>query len=131
MDARAQALVGFFAQDGMTLDFSLASLKLVDDLLREARQWTDRQKEMAVVQCGAYLGEVLRRRSPVMLTWIEPPAEFRDALNVACLSSPKGLVLNPLVKPLKFLLATTDEDSLAFFARAAQDLLSREATAIG
>lgn len=65
------------------------------------------------------------------LTWVEPPEQFRDALNVACLRSPKGLVLNPLLKPLKFLLATTDQDSLAFLARSAQDLLSREATSLG
>ena len=78
-----------------------------------------------------FRSEVVRRRSPVTLKWVEPPSQFRDALNVACLGSPKGLVLNPLVKPLKFLLATTDEDSLVFFARAAHDLLSREATSVG
>lgn len=131
MDATAQTLVGFFAHEGTTLDFSLASLSRVDALLRDARQWTDNQKAMATRQCGAYLGEVVRRRSPVALTWVEPPEEFRNPLNVACLRSPKGLVLNPLVKPVKFLLASTDEDSLMFFARAAHEALSREATAVG
>jgi hypothetical protein len=49
----------------------------------------------------------------------------------ACLKSPKGLVFNPLVKPLKFLQATTDEDSLEHFARTARQLLGREAMSFG
>lgn len=131
LEAAAATLVGFFAQEGTTLDFSIASLSHVDNLLRVARSWTDRQKAMAVQQTGAYLGEVVRRTSPVKVAWVEPPPELSSTVNRACLKSPKGLVFNPLVKPLKFLQATTDEDSLEHFARTARQLLGREAMSFG
>lgn len=130
LEAAAATLVGFFAQEGTTLDFSNASLSHVDNLLRGARSWTDRQKAMAVQQTGAYLGRSFAT-SPVKVAWIEPPPELLSTLNRACLKSPKGLVFNPLVKPLKFLQATTDEDSLEHFARAARQLLGREAMSFG
>ena len=131
LEADAQSLVGFLATEGTTLDFSIASLAHVDAFLRTARAWTDRQKWLAVIQTGAYLGEVVRRTSPVAVAWVEPPPELRTKVNRACLRSPKGLVFNPLVKPIKFLQDATDADALEHFARSARQLLGREAMSVG
>jgi len=121
MQKAAEAFATFEHPTATALDYSPASLKAVDELLLEARDGMGKQQLELYASCaGAYLGEVVRRRSPVKLEWVTSPAG-------PALMSPKGLQLNVLGKPFK-LIENGATDSLAWFAQVAQDQLSRELT---
>ena len=77
---------------------------------------------------GAYLAEVIMRRSPVKLRWVESKlvnAAWRDADNPYVLATPKNLVFAVLGKAKK------RDGSLVELADKIQDLCSREATSGG
>jgi hypothetical protein len=100
------------------LDFSKQSLASVDALLKGA----DVDLKRAA---GAYLAEVIIRRSPVKLRWVEAKrvnAAWNDPDNPYVLATPKNLVFAVVGKPLK------DSESLVTFADKVIDLCSREAT---
>jgi hypothetical protein len=103
------------------LDFSKASLGQLDALLKSA----DPELKRAA---GAYLAEVIIRRAPVKLRWVEAKrvnAGWNDPDNPYLLATPKNLVFAVVGKPLK------DGESLVGFAEKVQELCSREATSGG
>jgi hypothetical protein len=116
------------------LDFTKASLPLLDAALlkvREANLPPESRGEL-VTAAGAYLAEVIRRRSPVKLRWV--PASVipgaADPANPFLLATPKNLVFAVLGKP-RALLVNGVSDSLTPFADKVNELCSREATAVG
>lgn len=103
------------------LDFSRLSLAAVDAVVKDGSVELKRA-------AGAYLAEVIRRRSPVKLRWVEAKrvnAAWNDADNPYLLATPRNLVFAVLGKPFK------DSESLGPFADKVQELCSREATASG
>ena len=104
------------------LDFSRPSLAALDARLA---QNTDKDFARAA---GAYLAEVIIRRSPVKLRWVESKrvnAAWKDADNPFVLATPKNLVFAVIGKALK------RDGSLAELADKVQELCSREATSGG
>ena len=101
------------------LDFSKESLSALEGALT-------RKPDLDFARAaGAYLAEVIIRRSPVPLRWVESKrvnAAWKDADNPYVLCTPKNLVFAVLGKPKK------KDGSLRDFADKIQDLCSREAT---
>jgi hypothetical protein len=105
------------------LDFSKESLSALEGAL--GRKAGDLDFARAA---GAYLAEVIIRRAPVKLRWVEAKrvnAGWRDADNPWLLCTPKNLVFAVLGKPKKH------DGSLRELADKVQELCSREATASG
>jgi|ERR1700733_1840393 hypothetical protein len=115
--------------DSARLDFSVASLAVVDDHLEKMRLTDLRGKDRIkyVLRCGAYVGEVIRRHSsaPSALHWlnyddaaaINPQlTRFGKVLSTIAVlwDGNKGLWL-PLGKVVKY-LENGREDSVKFFA---------------
>lgn len=104
------------------LDFSKESLSALDGALQRK---TDADFVRAA---GAYLAEVIIRRSPVKLRWVESRrvnAAWSDADNPFVLATPKNLVFAVLGKAAK------RDGSLKELADKVQELCSREATSGG
>lgn len=120
----------FGVADG-ALDFSKQSIVVLEAALlklRNASMPSGRLRDVAI-GAGAYLAEVIRRRSPVALRWV--PASVLpgspDPDNPFLLATPKNLVVAVLSKP-KRLLQNGITDGLVHFAEVVNDLFSREAT---
>lgn len=104
------------------LDFSKESLSALDGALQRK---TDPDFVRAA---GAYLAEVIIRRAPVKLRWVESKrvnAAWSDADNPFVLATPKNLVFAVLGKAAK------RDGSLKELADKVQELCSREATSAG
>jgi hypothetical protein len=114
------------------LDYSLASLKIVDKYL--AYLHTNRTEEMgrewvkAVLWGGAYVGEVIRRNTPQKYDWVDFDVFIREYPGTtqllgeekqlgfcALLSSGGGDFIMPINKMLRF-IHDGPEDSVYFFA---------------
>jgi len=113
------------------LDYSVESLKLVDEYLkflfdnrpqRMGRDWVN-----TILWGGAYVGEVIRRNAPRQYDWVdfdgwisEHPEQVQllgstKALEVCAFLTPgQGAFTLPLNKVLKF-IANGPEDSVRFY----------------
>jgi hypothetical protein len=103
-------------------DFSPESLNAVQAALDG-----DRDLARAV---GAYLAEVVMRRSPVKLRWVSGsvlPGNAAGPENPFVLATPKNVVFAVLGKPQRLMSGET----LKAFADKIQDVCSREATSVG
>ncbi|MBL8953546.1 MAG: hypothetical protein JNK82_22410 [Myxococcaceae bacterium] len=103
------------------LDFSKESLATLEERLKEGH---DADFARAA---GAYLAEVVMRRAPVKLRWVEAKrvyAAWNDTDNPWLLATPKNLVFAVLGKPLK------RDTTLVDFADKVQHLCSREASSV-
>ena len=58
--------------DSKNLDFSIESLKLVDKYLEKIRKksLSENDVKKIILRCGTYLGEVIRKRTPKIISWI-------------------------------------------------------------
>jgi hypothetical protein len=115
--------------DSNRLDFSVASLAVVDDHLEKMRGEELRGKARIkyVLRCGAYVGEVIRQKSPSPQEWHW--LNYDDAVQIDSKLARQGKVLEtivalwdgnkglcfPLAKVVKF-LENGREDSVKFFA---------------
>jgi len=116
---QVRRIAGELARLDDKLDFSKESLGHLEEKLKEN---ADADFARAA---GAYLAEVIMRRSPVKLRWVEAKrvyAAWNDADNPWVLATPKNLVFAVLGKPLKH------DTTLVDFAEKVQHLCSREAT---
>lgn len=114
------------------LDFSKQSLVHLDAYLVKlrAKDPGPEAKKVIGMGAGAYLAEVLRRRSPVKLRWVPAsvlPAQSPD--DPFLLATPKNLVFLVMGKPRK-LLEQGEGDTLVRFADEVHELCSREATSL-
>jgi hypothetical protein len=116
------------------LDFSLESLRHVDEYLEALHKEppTDQDLMRAVLRCGAYVGEVIRRNSKVEYHWLD----FNEAARQSKLVKDFGMSLGtagvlaegpermcfPLGKICKY-IENGSEDSVYFFARMALEQL--------
>jgi hypothetical protein len=119
----------------LQLDYSPASLARLDGLVAAVRAKADMPVELkrgTGQAMGAYLAEVVRRRSPVALRWVsaEVLPTSPGPLNPFVLATPKNLVFVVLGKPYE-LVVTGGPDTLVAFAERIQELCSREATQTG
>jgi hypothetical protein len=136
--ATAEAFVQGFAEgdSGLptgALDYSKDSLAALDQYLTKVRaKAPEAELRQAIgLGAGAYLAEVLRRRSPVKLRWVPGSVLPKPSANDPfVLATPKNLVFAVLGKPLE-LLQPDATDTLARFAGAIVELCSREATQVG
>ena len=115
--------------DALRLDFTVESLGFVDDYLAIMR---DRKLEgeaygKVVLRCGAYVGEVIRRKAEgKRLHWLDYKGalrinkaigDFGQGLGTAAVLWDSGAGLTfPLGKVMKF-LENGREDSVKFFAQ--------------
>ncbi len=116
---QVRRIAGELARLDEALDFSKESLARLEERLKES---PDPDLARAA---GAYLAEVIMRRSPVKLRWVEAKRVYdawNDADNPWLLATPKNLVFAVLGKPLKH------DTTLVDFADKVQHLCSREAT---
>ena len=127
--------------DTLRLDFTVESLRHVDDYLEAiaARARTDRETQVIVLRCGAYVGEAIRRnsaRSPIY-HWLDYDEAIRldnrvgsfggkSLALMAVLWSGTGFTF-PLNKVGKF-LENGREDSTYFYAAATIANDSRHST---
>ena len=126
--------VGALGIPAGALDFSKQSLTHLEAGLLKVRNMSmpgARLRDLAI-GAGAYLAEVIRRRSPVPLRWV--PASVipgdADPDNPFLLATPKNLVVAVLSKPKK-LIQNGITDGVVHFADVVNDLFSREATSRG
>lgn len=114
--------------DERRLDFSVESLKHLDEYLEALHAAPPRQADLSVVvlRCGAYVGEVIRKNSHNKMNWVafKEAAKYSDfvkglghSLGTAGIlwRNPKTMCF-PLAKICKF-LENGNEDSVYFFAR--------------
>lgn len=118
--------------DSSRLDFTVESLRFVDDFLEQmrARHFEEGSEDYCklVLRCGAYVGEViLRNANGKTYHWVDYKgavrinksiADFGESLGAAAVlwDGATGLTF-PLAKIQKF-LDNGREDSVHFFARA-------------
>jgi hypothetical protein len=112
------------------LDFSLASLHLVEKYLESAKKmFSDHENRTRIVlRAGAYLGQVIRRNSKVAYDWYDfqqaiklskDIQQFGECLETrAVLISKENAVLFPLNKVVKF-AENGSADSIHYFASVA------------
>lgn len=140
-DFETRPTLGVELLDRPRLDFSVDSLRLVDDYLEAVatRDRSDGETQVIVLRSGAYLGEVIRRNSSARVYhWLD----YDEALRVdprvgsfggkslalmAVLWSGTGFTF-PLNKVTKF-LQNGREDSTHFYAAATIANDARNATA--
>jgi hypothetical protein len=114
--------------DPGALDYSLDSLRRIDDYLDLIRQVPLNQQDQVrvVLRCGAYVGEVIRRNSGAGFRWVDYKSAARDAKYVrrageylgtmGVLRVDANTMCFPLAKVCKF-LESGREESLEHFAR--------------
>lgn len=117
-----------FFQD-INLDFSLASLLIVEQYLARVRGVITKQDDRGriIFRAGAYLGQVIRRNAKSTFVWYDFKQaamlnqhikQFGECLETkAVLISGQNTVLFPLNKIKKF-LENGSEDSIHYFASA-------------
>jgi hypothetical protein len=123
-----------FAQACKTLAAELAAREPKDfdfspESLHAAQAALDGDRELARA-VGAYLAEVVMKRSPVKLRWVSGsvlPGGAAGPENPFVLATPKNVVFAVLGKPQRLVSGET----LKQFADKIQDLCSREATSLG
>ncbi len=115
--------------DEKTLDLSLESLRHVDaylEALHGKPPEDEDQTVRVVLRCGAYVGEVIRKKSPDKMHWVA----FKEAARYSAFAKRLGYSLGtlgilwrdtenmcfPLAKVCKF-LENGSEDGVYFFAR--------------
>ena len=114
--------------DERKLDYSVESLKHIDEYLEALHSTPPQQEEFvcAVLRCGAYVGEVIRRNSPNKWNW----SAFDEAAKFSAFAKGLGHSLGtagilwrdpqnmcfPLAKICKF-IENGSEDSVYSFAR--------------
>jgi hypothetical protein len=118
--------------DERRLDFSVESLKHLDEYLRALHDDPPQEKELVrvVLRCGAYAGEVIRKNSPERMDWLTFQEAVKHSDSVKELGQSLGtagiLWMNPetmcfpLAKVGKF-IENGDEDSVYSFARVMID----------
>lgn len=119
--------------DAKKLDYSIESLKHLDeylDLMRADPPAGDDLLKL-VLRSGAYVGEVIRRHSPVELHWIDHEAAAKEAeilrdqepslATAAVLWAEPGTLYLPLLKVCKY-LENGAEDGVQVFAQAVLDI---------
>ncbi|MDR2678848.1 MAG: hypothetical protein LBB51_05360 [Zoogloeaceae bacterium] len=116
------------ALDSSKLDFSLDSLRHIDEYLEKLRSAPPDGHDFlrVVLRTGAYVGEVMKRQCPGKYNWIayDEAAKHSDFVkglehsiaSTAMLWYDKGSVLFPLGKVCKY-LENGSEDSVYFFAQ--------------
>ncbi len=120
--------IDFF--DKNKLDYSLESLKHLDEYLEAIHQNTPQEDEIIKIalRAGAYVGEVIRKQAKEEYNWLE----FNEAVKVNKMIEQFGMqlatasvlwsepdnVIFPIAKVLKF-IENGSEDSVYFFAEIA------------
>ncbi len=121
---------GFF--NNKSMDFTVESLKIIDDYLESLRSDLPENEELVKVtlRAGSYIGEVVRKNSSIKYNWLK----FKEAeklnpkikslgfgLGTAAIlwAEPDNFVF-PLAKVLRR-LKNGSEDSVHFFAKVAID----------
>ena len=111
-------------------DFSVESLRAVDAHLEQVRTmtWDDQERDVFILRCGAYVGEVIRRFTPSPKEWhwlaYKDAAAFHPFVaslgmsveTAAVLWDGNEGVIFPLAKVSKY-LANGSEDSVWFYAQ--------------
>lgn len=105
------------ARGRLPLNYSVASLRVVDFLIDGLRKGSARQSaqvEGSLLALGAYVGEVLVRRAGA--TWVDFDATRRAYFRQPCgVRMPDGRVWNPLGKVVNRFEAGVDESLQTFY----------------
>jgi hypothetical protein len=105
------------ARGRLPLDYSVASLRVVDSLIDGLRKGSARQRESVdelLLGLGAYVGEVLVRRAGA--TWVDFDATQRAYFGQpAGVRMPDGRVWNPLGRTVNRFEVGADESLQTFY----------------
>ena len=125
---------GFF--DNKPMDFSVETLEILEEYLESLRSNLPEDDELVKItlRAGSYVGEVIRRNSPIKYNWLEfseaekinpQIKEMGFGLGTASIlwTEPDDFVF-PLAKILKR-LENGAEDNVCFFAKVAIDGLPK------
>lgn len=124
------------------LDFSLESLRHIDEYLEIVHKFApidDSDLMRVALRCGAYIGEVIRKHSPIEYHWLT----YNEAVKHSKLLKSVGMYLGtmgvlwetpetmcfPLAKVCKY-IENGSEDSAYFFAKIAIEGMPKEAKSI-
>ena len=115
------------------LDYTLESLKFIDEwldvLYRNESELDDREWHLAVLRGGSYIGQVIRRNSPLKYGWVDyddyvpsrPDLQKmipeRSTNTCALLVNERGSMTLPLNKVARF-ISEGPENNVAFYAKA-------------